>query len=161
MEERIVNVHWYGPFPIEESEIGGSFERDESFVLYLICGTHGLYGRNIPLYIGKTERDLSKRVKEHFNSWLKYEPDAVFIFTACFHQFDKGGKWDDLPDDYSYPDDVNLITDVENLLIFGHNPVYNRRQVMTLPKISHDLRIFNTGKRSILYPELSGFFYGE
>ena len=49
--EQIFDVFWEGPY--EADKLG---DIHQNYVLYVICGTHGLYGRNVPLYIGKTVR---------------------------------------------------------------------------------------------------------
>jgi hypothetical protein len=156
MTEKKINVHWYGPHQIEEF-LNVSFQENPNFVLYLICGTHGLYGRNVPLYIGKTERSVITRMREHENIWLKHEPDPVSVYLGCMCQFE---EWSKLPEEYPPPIDINLVSYVEHLLIFSHRPVYNTRSAMILPEASRSLRLFNSGRRSLLYPEVSGFFFG-
>ena len=70
------DVHWDGPFDPEALE---NVHGDS--VLYMVTGTHGLYGRNVPLYIGKTERSIVSRLAEH--SWIWNEPDPVKIYARA------------------------------------------------------------------------------
>ena len=53
------NVHWYGPYSIEDEEKLEKLD-DQNLALYMICGTHGIYGKSVPLYIGKTLRTPPK-----------------------------------------------------------------------------------------------------
>ncbi len=61
------NVHWYGPHSFDDAEVLD----DQNLVLYMVCGTHGIYGKSVPLYIGKTFRTPSKRLGEH--KWIEHE----------------------------------------------------------------------------------------
>ena len=60
MADQIFDVWWDGPY--DADALDGVHD---NCVLYMICGTHGLYGRNVPLYLGMTLRNLSKRISEH------------------------------------------------------------------------------------------------
>ncbi len=47
------DVHWYGPFPCDQLD---ELHDDPNLVLYMVSGTHGVYGHNMPLYLGMTEQ---------------------------------------------------------------------------------------------------------
>ena len=72
------DVHWYGPYPIDEPEL------DSNLVLYMICATHAVYGSNSPLYIGMTEGGISQRMLNH--KWLKDQIDEPTIYTAAISE---------------------------------------------------------------------------
>jgi len=153
-KEKTYNVHWYGPLDCEKL---GDVEPTEfeNCVLYLLCGTHGLYGRNVPLYIGKTERDIQTRIKEH-SEWIDYEPDPVQVYWAAIAEMK---SFSQLPDEYPAPNSA-VVSDIENLLIYAHQPVYNRQNKVTLVNAPM-IRILNTGRRSTLFPEISTLMYSD
>ncbi|BBU61879.1 hypothetical protein MSC49_18140 [Methylosinus sp. C49] len=155
--EQKISVHWDGPIEINwKDEIDLSAFNIDGYVIYLICGTHGMYGKNVPLYIGKTEKNtVMNRIGQHLINWLKYEPDSVYIYAAAVQKF---ASWEDLPETYSRPDE-NLISAVEEILIYAHQPAYNKIHKSILSEKSRNIRVFNSGKRTALYPEISGFMF--
>jgi hypothetical protein len=155
MTEQVFDVWWEGPYdPYKEGSLN---EVNANCVLYMICGTHGLYGRNVPLYLGMTSRSIQKRLAEH-DSWLMYEPDEVKIYTA---QIGKFISWEhNIDPDLEYAPLPELtIAAVESLLILAHQPVYNSRSRQTASAAIGHIRIFNTGYRTTLYPEISSLFW--
>ncbi|PXX81202.1 hypothetical protein [Rivihabitans pingtungensis] len=146
------NVHWYGPYVTEEA---GNLT-DPNLVLYMICGTHGMYGKNVPLYIGKTIRSITQRLKEH--DWINREPDPVQIYAAAISK--PFLAWDELKNEYAYPAPENqIIEEIESLIIFAHQPVYNTRSKGGRQSLDHDFVVFNTGRRSTLLPEVSSMYW--
>jgi len=145
------DVHWYGPFDPDQLPD----DLDENQVLYMICGTHGLYGRNVPLYIGKTQRDIYRRIKEH--SWINHEPDPVKLYTACIGEFI---SWEinEAIEDYP-PPDGKIIDAIESLLIIAHQCAYNSRSKAQKSIWPLDIQIFNTGRRATLFPEVSSKYW--
>ena len=118
--EIIYEVYWYGPYDPDSLE-----DVHSNNVLYMICGTHGLYGRNVPLYIGKTERSIQARLNEH-RTWIEDEPDPVKVYTAVIGKF---MSWLHNSSIVEYlPLDRSVIEAVESLLIYSHQPVYNQPQ---------------------------------
>lgn len=145
------DVVWYGPYDYDaENEVElPPIHRNN--VLYMICGTHGLYGKNVPLYIGKTIRGVNSRIPEH--SWIGDEPDPVKVYTACIGEFvswEKNAVVEEYP-----PLDNAIITQIEALLIYVHQPVYNRQAKGGTIRFNGHISVFNTGRRSTLYPEVS------
>ena len=117
----------------------------------MICGTHGLYGRNVPLYIGKTEQSIQTRISQH--SWLNEEPDPVKIYTGCIGEFFSWKKYYEIEE---YPPlSTRVIEQVESLLIYAHQPVYNNKSKLGNNRFESHMLVFNTGRRSTLYPEVS------
>ncbi len=144
------DVHWDGPYgPDELGEV------DANYVLYMICGTHGLYGRNVPLYVGKTQREVSKRLREH--KWIDNEPDPVTIYIACIGEFfswEKNSAMEEYP-----PPSGRVIDAIEALLIIAHQCAYNTRSKCKESIGDLDVHIFNTGRRATLFPEVSSRFW--
>lgn len=147
----IYEVYWYGPYDPDCLE-----NVHPNNVLYMICGTYGLYGRNVPLYIGKTERSIQARLNEH-HTWIEDEPDPVKVYTAVIGKF---LSWSHNSNIEEYPPlDRSVIEAAESLLIYSHQPVYNQRSKARADQLFREIRLFNTGHRSTLYPEISGRYY--
>ncbi len=146
------DVHWYGPHTLDNAEI----LNDSNLVIYMICGTHGIYGKSVPLYIGKTFRTVTSRMHEH--EWLDNEPDPVQIYAAAISK--PFQDWQELANDSEYPPPENkVIEEIESLLIYSHQPVYNTRSKGGSQLLDHDIVVFNTGKRSTLFPEISSMYW--
>ena len=146
------NVHWYGPHSVEDAEKLD----DQNLVLYMICGTHGIYGKSVPLYIGKTLRTVSQRLGEH--KWIEHEPDPVQVYVAAISK--PFQAWGDIENDEEYLAPENrIIEEVESLIIFAHQPVYNARSKGGSQVVDNDLVVFNTGRRSTLLPEISSMYW--
>jgi len=147
-----LNVHWYGPHSIEDAEKLD----DPNLVLYMICGTHGTYGKSVPLYIGKTYRTVSQRLGEH--AWIENEPDPVQVYAAAISK--PFQAWNEIENDVEYLAPENrIIEEVESLIIYSHQPVYNTRSKGGAQNLGGDLVIFNTGRRSTLLPEISSMYW--
>lgn len=146
-QTKYYEAYWDGPYGVEDVQTA-----HRNNVLYMICGTHGLYGRNVPLYIGKTEQEVYVRVKQH-SRWLNEEPDPVNVYVACIGEFYSWAKNEKI-DEYS-PPSHEIIEQVESLLIYAHQPVYNTRSKQGNFQPIQQIAVFNTGHRSTLYPEVS------
>ena len=146
------DIFWYGPFDDADNEV----LQDENLVLYMLAGTHGLYGKGVPLYIGKTLRTVKTRVSEH--NWIRHEPDPVRIYAAAISPpFE---QWSEVMTVESYPPlDDKLVTQIESLLIYAHQPVYNARSKGDRRTAPGNICLFNTGRRATLYPEVSSLYW--
>jgi hypothetical protein len=152
-DENCFDVYWEGPY-----DTTGLDEVSTNCVLYMICGTHGLYGRNVPLYIGKVSRQTLKvRIRQHESDWLNNEPDPVKIYAGYVGIFN---SWEETAEIEEYPSLPDATIDaIESLLIYSHQPVYNvRGRQNAIRNIGH-IRLFNTGRRSTLYPEVSSLYW--
>ena len=145
-------VAWYGPFDdAKHADLA-----DANLVLYMITGTHGLYGKNVPLYIGKTLQSVPTRIGQH--EWIEWEPDPVKIYAAAISP--PFTSWSEVAHMNSYPPLADaVISEVESLLIYAHQPVYNSRSKGGQQAVPRELHLFNTGRRSSLYPEVSSFYW--
>jgi hypothetical protein len=150
-KDKTYDVYWTGPKTVEELN---SLEKNN--VLYMICGTHSLYGQNVPLYIGQTKNGVEKRIKEHA-WWIDDEQDQVKIYHACIGEFHNWAEWSKVknkPEKYEKNKLTPAVIDaIEALLIFAHGIVYNSKNRQTIKDTP--IMIFNTGHRGILYPEVS------
>lgn len=146
------DVYWEGPFDYKSA----CSKKDEAWVLYMICGTHSLYGKAVPLYIGQTRRNASNRIEEH--SWIGSQPDPVQIYLAAISP--GFSAWSDIGglDEYPVPEKP-LLNDIESLLIYAHQLGFNSKSIGSPPLIDGDFVIFNTGRRSSLLPELSTMYW--
>ena len=151
IQSKYYDVCWYGPYDYDPESGVRLPDIHTNNVLYMICGTHGLYGRSVPLYIGKTEQGIRERIAQH--KWISEEPDPVKIYTACIGEF---LSWKENMTIEEYPPlDSRLIEEIESLLIYVHQPVYNHRSKYGGSRFSFHLTVFNTGHRGPLYPEVS------
>lgn len=149
--ETLYDVYWEGPFTLENIH-----ETQENHVLYMVCGFHLLYGQNIPLYIGKTERAISQRIKEHEKSWLYRQTTPVQIYVASIGEFSSWNERNNISEYIKSTSDI--IDKVEQLLIYAHQPVFNSSSKNNIHSNISELRIFNTGTRHCLLPEISSLF---
>ena len=146
-ETTYFDVYWEGPYDFDDLP-----EQDQNHVLYLICGTHSLYGRNVPLYLGMTETGASGRLSQHAH-WVDEEPDPVKVYLASIGTFE---SWEARDKIESYPKlEKGIIQSIESLLIYSHQPVYNTRSRQGNFKLEYPYVVFNTGRRSTLHPEIS------
>lgn len=145
------DVHWYGPYPLSALE---EPDWDQNLVLYMITGTHGLYGNQVPLYIGMTEQGVRDRLKQH-RHWLDIEQDPPQVYLAAIGEMT---SWAELsqPSRATYPaPHRRIILEVEALLIRAHQLVYNQQAKQGGSHPGRHFTVFNTGKRGKLYPEVS------
>ena len=146
------DVYWYGPHSPEDASV----LNDVNLVIYMLCGTHGMYGKSVPLYIGKTLQTVSERMKQH--AWIEDQPDPVQVYAAAISKPFK--EWSEVQDRAEYPPpDNDSVERIERLLIYAHQPVYNTRCKASASEIKSDFIIFNTGKRSTLLPEVSTMYW--
>jgi len=152
MSERIFDIYWEGPFKWGEHED----KLDKCHVLYAFFGSHPAYGSNVLLYIGMTKW-INNRMRIH-KEWLEEEYDVPLIRIASMGEIGSWDGWDEFPR-YEKAD-LNDIKSVEALLIYAHQPIYNRLNKDTVAS-GKGLRIFNTGKIGSLLPEVSYRYHNE
>jgi hypothetical protein len=154
MKETIYDVFWEGPFEWEKRQS----HLKRRHVLYSIAGSHPVYGRDVLLYIGRTDAGIGNRLSYH-EEWVRYESDLVKVRVASVGEFTDWEEWE--KNHLHYPKaDANIVGKIEALLIYGHQLAYNTRGKSSLgAKIR--IRIFNTGKSGLLLPELSYLYYAD
>lgn len=152
-------VYWYGPHQkeglIKNLQEKEAIPADEirNLVLYMICGTHSQYGKGVPLYIGKTERSIDARLNEH-RDWIEHQTDPVQIYMAAISPgFTHWREIENL--EFFAPPESEVISKIESLLIYAHQPTFNAKGKGGRPKVESDFVVFNTNRRSTLLPEIS------
>lgn len=159
-ETKIYDVYWEGPYSLDSI----TQDKTRSIVkdwhcLYQIYGDHPTYGRDVLLYIGKTERDAKERLSEHYSRFSN-QCDEVKVFLASFGEFT---SWHEMREGNYEPiskDNTELNT-IESLLIYAHQPAYNIQFLSGTTFGGQNFRIFNTGRRKSLMPEISTLFYRD
>ena len=153
MVERIFDVFWEGPF------LWGDHNQNikDSHVLYALYGTHPVYGPDVLLYIGMTERGVGIRLSEHAD-WIEYEPERVKIRVASMGEIQSWEGWEE-NERYERAQKADVEA-VETLLIYTHQPAYNTRNKESLEK-GRGIRVFNTGNFGSLLLEISHRYYSE
>ena len=135
-------IKWDGPFNVNK------VLSEENIGLYQIYGTHSIYGRNVLLYIGMTDKSYKSRFAEHYNSWIKYDYDEVQVYLG------------------NVIDEANLelttftLMKIEKLLIYFCAPAYNSQNIFDYRKKDvSDLMIMNIGKIASLPAVVSSEWY--
>jgi hypothetical protein len=116
-QEKIYDVFWEGPFSWDER--GDKVKPHQ--VLYQIYGHHPVYGSNILLYIGMTEKGI-QRLEQH-ESWVCDECDTMSFRLGSLGDFISWKEWNE-PGDYE-PAKREIVEEIEALLIDAHSPAYN------------------------------------
>lgn len=158
MTTPIIDVYWEGPYTLETID---SIETD-THCLYQVYGRHPLYGENALLYIGKTEKQTTRiRIKQH--QWIGNQADVCQIYVATCGVFTNWKIWQgDKRERYQAYDSNEATTDsIESLLIHAHQPSYNSQNLKSISPEIYPFRIFNSGRRSSLLPEISTQFYTD
>jgi len=150
---RKIMITWDGPYSLEELE-NGDKHLDSSKGLYQIYGTHPIYGSNVLLYIGKTTRSFTIRIKEEEHWWDDSNADNVQIYTGRI--FDKKLCQDK---NYNLDKDIGL---AEQVLINTHLPAHNSSNINTISRKEKilaevsNIRVINWHRYRDLMPEVSG-----
>ena len=153
LPETVFEVEWFGPNSLASLEKYAEDNGEEAscWSLYCIYGDHPLYGKNVPVYIGKATGRVPARLKKH-SSWLEGD---VYVGTAYKFenwQISEGTTFEDK--DRVILEDATIQL-IEKLMIFSLQPAYNRSNKSTANGAS-SIRIFNTGRLGDLPTEISG-----
>ena len=169
-KERICEVYWEGPFEYEAHYARG-FENTEATkegVIYIMTGRHPAGGVDRLLYIGITvraEQTLAARPEEHRN-WILDEADQIQVFIGTVGDL---GRWSERERregrlEPTFPEPIRdraVVEGLESLLIYARQPDYNASKKSGVPEKAGHLRVFNTGRRGPLLPEVSGRYYTD
>jgi len=170
-DERVVVVHWYLLPPASDIQEGftnfrkdraAQYSDDESDWndgLYQIHADFSGNGLRELLYLGKAH-DLKDRLGKHAKQWLQYEWEPRAYVGYIW--------WVDGDDDYYVEKNPpkgklgreaykQLLADVESLLIYSSQPVYNTSNKNTFKKGALSLRVVNTGNYGLLPYETSAY----
>ncbi len=155
----IIDVYWEGPYTIDNIDT----EQDSAHCLYQIYGPHPVYGTNTLLYIGKTEAQTAdQRIRQH--NWISNQADMCSIYIATCGVFSNWKNWgEDKRERYGKFQETKGITisNLESLLIYAHQPSYNSQSLKSTNFADNAFRIFNSGSRVLLLPEVSTQFYAD
>ena len=123
-EEPLYDVFWEGPWPIAEAKPASGH------VLYQLTGMHYAYGADQLLYIGQTQRaHASARLWEHVRAWAADEADHVSVRLGSIGVFENWDGWRaNTAARYEPAPDAEIVTAIERLLIYVHQPAYNSRE---------------------------------
>lgn len=144
---QIINLLWSGPEKINSDNFKEAFKDKKG--IYQIYGTHPIYGRNVLLYIGRTNVSFKTRLEKHDLDWIIYEYDEVQIYTG------------EIVNDEGVPqDDPESIINAESLLIYFSAPAYNSQGLIELKK-GEDVILLNFGKIGSIPCEVSTFWYNS
>ena len=149
--ESCFDVHWDGPWPL-----GATVPVSAGHVLYQLTGTHCVYGADALLYIGSTGR-AGSRLLDHVRGWAYEEADQLTVRLASVGPILDWESWRSTRSaPFAAPCDAAAVRAIEQLLIYVHQPAYNRNEKKeSRPLRDSHLRIFNTGVYRSLLPELS------
>ena len=150
MEEKIYDVFWEGPYPWDKRK---KYKPDH--VLYAMHGSHHLYGRDVLLYIGRTDTDLETRLNAH-EKWVADEYDDMTVRFGSVGPFTNWTDWD--TDGRYTKANQDVVRGIEALLINAHQPAYNTMGKNSLA-CAKGLRVFNSGRCGHLLPEVSYLYY--
>ncbi len=148
-EDKTIEILWKGPYSPGQVVAGKDIEYKNG--LYQIYGTHTIYGRGVLLYIGQTNGSFSKRIKSHYDQWIKYEFDEVEIYLGKIWKSTDVGN-----------ESENSLLEAEKLLIYFCAPAYNSNDIVDYkkpPKDSESVTIMNFGKISSLPTVVSSKWY--
>ena len=128
--------------------------------MYARYDDHPLYGRDVLTYIGQsTSQDITKRLEQHLlHRELIYVANVIrFEDWAQSDALVRKKGWD--IDDFvkEGEGDTDLISRIEELLIYSLRPADNKRNKNSAAK-SWAFMIFNTGERGSIPQEVSGHY---
>ncbi len=147
MATEVIHVQWEGPFTYEETKcLNNEYDRG----VYQIYGSHPVYGSDVLVYVGKTDkRTFQQRIYEHQEDF-KFGQDTKNIRYYIGRL--AGSK---MPDEEMWR---NQIEKVEELLIFCHRPACNSQGIRILCDAQklEKVHVLNWGNRRDLFYEVSG-----
>lgn len=80
-DERIIHIEWSGPHSL--AEVDGFGDRRIDRGLYQIYGHHPVYGPNVLLYFGQTDRTFSERIPdENWGGGSIEDPHNVEVYVG-------------------------------------------------------------------------------
>lgn len=158
---KIYDVYWEGPYYLDDilKDKNGKILK-EWHCLYQIYGSHPTYGSDVLLYIGKTERSIKERILEHYSRFSN-QCDEVKVFFASFGEFINWEERNKIENYIPVGTENTMLIAIEELLIYSHQPTYNSQSLSSTNFKKENFRIFNTGRRKSLMPEISTQFYRD
>ncbi len=135
-------IDWSDRIVLSSVDDISSYTEKNANVLYQIYGSHHIYGSNVLLYIGKTERDFAKRLDEHLKSFFLYAHNLSFSIGTLVNYEDKL----EIP---------------ESILIANHKPAFNKTNIHTVQHTEDKRKIIimNNGNHGILKNRSTNFWW--
>jgi hypothetical protein len=117
--DEIYEIFWEGPFDWSKRKTAPR----KGHMIYAIFGNHCVYGPNVLLYIGRSERADGERLDEH-DWWVQDEENVSFRMGSIkeFKSWKSQKSAGSLTAKRS-----KLIKAIEALLIYAHQPACNSR----------------------------------
>ena len=131
-----VTVHWHGPYRLDTMH---QYTVSDSFGVYTISSIYR--GKERLVYIGKTERPFSTRIKEH-QAWIQLVHGEIRVRLGLLSMED-GRRYSS-----------RKLSDVEALLITYYSPEENTVN-STWYYGRPELAIINTGRKGLLESRVS------
>ncbi|MEQ4673328.1 hypothetical protein ABN063_02050 [Providencia vermicola] len=166
----IIDIYWEGPFKnykeVNEHVTTNERGKNTDYFFYQIYGDHISYGKDVLLYIGMTDNEkggITSRLKNHNDNWTGGLCSEIKIYIGSYGRFTSWDNWHKAEYYQKIEDqDLPTIKMLESLLIHAHKPSVNcvsKRSLTELKK--QPFRLFNTGRRKSLLPELSTTYYTD
>jgi hypothetical protein len=135
--EQLVVVKWSGPYKLE------SIHKQEKAFSNGIYAIYRRYGnKESLLYIGKTERSIAQRIKEHEKDWLFHIKGQILIRVGTL-VYSANNRFSS-----------KRLNDVEALLITSHCPPENTSCAVYY-RGRFNLKIINIGRRGLIDKQVS------
>ena len=154
MEMKIIDVIWEGPFDLKYDRKTDEYSPPslpkklvKKATVYQIYGQHLVYGRNVLLYIGKTEQGVNMRLKEHLRGRFADEVELSVRMGTLYDENEnpiRSKKW---------------ILAVESLLIVAHKPAMIRQYLDCPNDDAAKIHLRNWGLIGDILPECSGGYW--
>lgn len=141
----IIEIWWHGPLTMEEIKRDFS-DKDSSYGLYQIYGTHNISGPDTLLYIGKAPlQTFAARINQH--DWANWEASPTQFYVGQLGGIQNISEKD-------WKDQIDI---AEKLLIYFCAPPYNTH-FLNGYGIINDTIILNLDKKNRLPLEVSTFY---
>lgn len=141
----LIQIHWDGPYLL--TELPSLMNHETDYGIYQVYGKHPVYGNDVLLYIGKSDRQtIGTRISQE--NWADTNDSSnIKIYAGRLH-----GQ--QTPADEIWSKEIDL---AERFLIFVHKPAYNSKSISSLPDSElKKIHILNWGHHRNLLPEVSG-----
>lgn len=125
MKVRVIDLSWTPRRRIEYDENGECYRLDKDKYaglqhsgLYCLYGAHPSYGREVLLYIGRTEENFQKRLSQHLDGRFWYHENLSYALGTLWQDSENQDEWGD-----------GELRICESILIAANKPVLNRQSI--------------------------------
>ncbi len=152
---KIIDIVWEGPFDLKYDRETAEYSPPDlpeklikQATVYQIYGQHLVYGRNVLLYIGKTEQGVAMRLKAHLKWRFAGEVELSVRMGTLYNE------------NGNLIQSEKLFLAVESLLIVAHKPAMNRQHLDCPKDDAAKIHVRNWGLIGDILPECSGGYWG-